>query len=380
MPDLLFISDNPKVVQIKDLLQPSLKLEIGVTAHIEGLREELHGHQPSVLCIQEQVAGTGAEEIANLIREEQGEGTSLFVLLRAGDDGAVPAGPCFKHAIDLSLPVDQLAKSILRVVLKPAFKLRWNDIYIPRDRHKAATAPPGREEAEPTGADAAPAKAEIPAELLKAFEHNYHSRHRGRWLKYAAASLAACLAVGGWQLSSNRLDQGGSVSSPPESPSRPAAKSPAVPPALPAKKSIPRPPAPSPVAIAPKTPSASRTAAAPAATMKLPSFIPAKGRDNAYSRRKPNWERYADTNYEFRILRSGSRIKALQVLASKRRAISEAFFKSALAEVAGTGDYRITSHEQKDGFSIRRGKVGNGAGIVRYDQGRNLRAFVISLP
>jgi hypothetical protein len=380
MPDLLFISDNPKVEQIRDLLQPSLKLEIGVTAHIEGLREEIHFHPPSVICIQEQVAGTGAEEVVNLIRAEQGDKAPLFALLRERDDGTVPSGHCFEHVIDLSQPVEQLAKSILRVVLKPAFKLRWSDIYIPLDRDETAAAP-GQEEAEdPAGADAAPPKAEIPTELLKAFEHNYHSRHRGRWLKYAAAALAACL-VGGWYLTSGRLDQGGSVSSPPPAPSRPAAKAPAAPPAPRAPKSIPPTPAPSSAAIVQKAPSAARKPAVSTATAtKLPSFIPEKGRDNAYTHQKPNWERYTDANYEFRILRSGNRIKALQVLAAKQQAISEAFLKSALAELVGTSDYRITSHEQREGFSLQRGKVSNKAKIVLYGQKQNLRAFVISIP
>lgn len=383
MPDLLFISDNPKVAQIRDLLQPSLKLEIGVTAHIHDLREDIRSHHPSVICIQEQVAGAGAEGIVNLIRDELGARTSLFVLLREGDDSAEPAGPGFEHVIDLSLPVEQLAKSILRVVLKPAFKLRWSDIYIPQDHDEAATAAPDQEETEPAGGDAAPTKAEIPAELLKAFEHNYHSRHRGRWLKYAAASLAACLTVGGWYLTSGRFDQTGGIPTPPPSPPRPVAKSPAAPPAAPqVKKVIPAPaPVAPPAAIVQKAPSASRkTAAIPVASKKLPSFIPGKGRDNAYSRQRPDWERYTDANYEFRILRSGSRIKAIQVLASKQHAISETFLKSALAEVVGTSSYRIASHEQREGFSIRRGKVNNRAEIVLYDQGQNLRAFVISIP
>ncbi|QEM67999.1 hypothetical protein FO488_07395 [Geobacter sp. FeAm09] len=381
MPDLLFISDNPKVEQIRALLQPSLKLEIGVTADIRDLREEIRGNRPAVICIQERVAGMGAKEIADIILGEPGDRTPLFALLREGDDATLPSGQCFEQVVDLSLPVEQLAKSILRVVLKPAFKLRWGDIYIPRDQDEAATDAPAREAAEPARTGTAAPKGEIPAELLKAFEHNYHSRHRGRWLTYAAASLAACLAVGGWYLTSDRSDQGGGTSSPPP---RPAATSPATPPAPPAKKKVPVPvpaPAPSPAAIVQKAPSAPRKPAAPpAATAKLPSFIPEKGRDRAYSRQKPNWERYTDANYEFRVLRSGSRIKALQVLAVKRDAISETLLRSALAEVAGTSDYRITSREQRDGFSLKRGKAGSKAGIVLYDQGQNLRAFVISIP
>ena len=137
-----------------------------------------------------------------------------------------------------------------------------------------------QEETEPDGSTAAPAKGQIPAELLKAFEHNYRSRRRGRWMKYAAVSLTACLAVFAWYQASRRHDQGGAISR--TLPARPAEQRPVAAPVPPAKKSTPTPsPAPSSAAIVQKAPPAPRKPAAGAATAsRLPSFIPEKGRDS----------------------------------------------------------------------------------------------------
>ena len=86
MPNLLFISDNPKVEQVRDLLQPMLKLEINVTADLERIMEDVLNLHPSVICIQEQMAGTTAEEIAGQIRSIPENGAPLLVLLREGND------------------------------------------------------------------------------------------------------------------------------------------------------------------------------------------------------------------------------------------------------------------------------------------------------
>ena len=149
MPNLLFISDNPKLEQVRDLLQPVLKLEINVTADLERALENILNHHPSVIFIQEQTAGTTAEEIAGQIRTITENGAPLLVLLREGNDATVPPEQLFKQVIDLNLPVEQLAKSILRAVLRPAFKLRWSDGNITHEQDGPAV--PLHEETVPDG-------------------------------------------------------------------------------------------------------------------------------------------------------------------------------------------------------------------------------------
>jgi hypothetical protein len=385
MPVLLFISDNPKVEQIRDLLQPILKLEIGVTADVERAKEDILDHPPSVICIQEQIARTTAEEIVRQIRTIPESGTPLLVLLREENNTAVPPELLFNYVIDLNLPVEQLVKSILRAVLQPAFKYRWSDINISHEQDRPAIF--HKEETEPDVSPAAATKGQIPAELLKAFEHNYRSRRRGKWMKLAAVSLTACLAVFALYLTSRRHDQGGTISQ--TLPARPAAQQPAAQrpaaqrqaaaPVPPAKKSTPT-PAPSSAAIVQKAPATpSKPAAGTATASKLPSFIPEKGRDSAFSRQKPGWERYTNAIHEFRILRSGNRIKTVQVLAATPDTISEAFLKSVLGEISGTNSYHETSQEEEHGFLVKRGSAGPGVKILIYTQKSRIRAFVISI-
>ena len=220
-----------------------------------------------------------------------------------------------------------------------------------------------------------PAKEQVPAELLKEFEHNYRSRRRGRWMKYATVSLTACLAVFAWYQASRRHDQGGAISK--TLLARPAEQRPVAAPIQPAKK---RTPTPSSAAIVRNAPPAPRKPAAGAATVsKLPSFIPKKGRDSAYSRQKPGWERYTDANHEFRIFRAGNRIKTVQVLASTPDTISKAFLKSVLGEISGKNTYQETSQEEKQGFLVKRGSAGPGVKILIYTQNSRIRAFVISI-
>lgn len=366
MPDLLFISDIPKVEQIKGLLQPLLKLEIGVTAHPELPLKDISNHRPAVICIQEQLAGRAAGDIAGQIMTTwtvQAISAPLFVLLREGNDAAVPSERPFEHIIDLNQPVEQLAKSILRLVLQPAFRLRWGDVYLPHGRNEAAVPTSGRKETESAGAGAVPPKGQIPAELLKAFEHNYRSRRRGRRVQYAVVSLAAFLTVSGWYLTSGRFGKNSSV-----------------PPAPQATENIPTAPAPSTGGIVQKAVSApGKPATGKVTASKLPSFIPENGRDDAYSRLKPGWERYTEARYEFRILRSEGRIKTIEILATTQHAISEAFLKSVLSEITGSSTYRETSQEEKNGFLIKRGRAGDGATILIYTQKSRVRSFVVSI-
>lgn len=406
MPDLLFLSDNPKVEQVKALLQQALKLEIAVATDQGRAKEALHNHHPSVIFIQEQMTGTTAEETAWQLLTVPENGTPLLVLMREENGATMPPEQPFERVIDLNLPAEQLAESILHTVLRPAFEHRWNEISIPSEGTGAAVAP------------AAPVKGQIPPELLKAFEHNYRSRRR-RWMQYAAISLAACLAAFAWLQPPQRREQGSAISRTPPAqpaeqqtvvaqaqPQKRVKQQPAATPAQPQKKieqqpaaaqaqpqkrteqrptAVPtpsRPPAPAPsyTEIATKDLPAPRKPAASAATAPgLPSFIPAKGRDSAYSRHKPGWERYTDSKHEFRILRAGNRIKAVQVLASTPNAISEAFLKSVLAELSGKSTYQETSQREERGFSIKRGSAGPGVKLLIYGQKSRIRAFVISI-
>jgi hypothetical protein len=111
----------------------------------------------------------------------------------------------------------------------------------------------------------------------------------------------------------------------------------------------------------------------------LPSFIPRAGHDRQFSSQKPGWERYVGTDSEYRVFRSAGKLKALQVLATNNNVISESRLKKILTELTGTGEYRITSHEQKRGFKLLRATINRNADLLIYKKKTGVHAFVVSL-
>lgn len=110
----------------------------------------------------------------------------------------------------------------------------------------------------------------------------------------------------------------------------------------------------------------------------LPSFVPQAGHDRSYAANNPGWERYLGKNSEVRVYKDGASIKAVQVLALKGKSLPEAFLRSALKELTGSGDYSITSREEKSGVRMLRGVVAQKADIIVYQNESSIRAFVIS--
>lgn len=111
----------------------------------------------------------------------------------------------------------------------------------------------------------------------------------------------------------------------------------------------------------------------------LPSFIPLAGLDRTFSSQKPGWERYVGADAEFRLSRAAGKIKAVQVLAAKGHMLSESKLKTILVELTGTDVYKITSHEQKTGFTATRATLGSKADLLIYRKKSALQAFVVSL-
>lgn len=110
----------------------------------------------------------------------------------------------------------------------------------------------------------------------------------------------------------------------------------------------------------------------------LPSFVPQAGHDRSYAANNPGWERYLGKNSEVRVYKDGASIKAVQVLALKGKSLPEAFLRTALKELTGSGDYSITSREEKSGVRLLRGVVAQKADIIVYQNESSIRAFVIS--
>jgi hypothetical protein len=114
-------------------------------------------------------------------------------------------------------------------------------------------------------------------------------------------------------------------------------------------------------------------------TVVLPSFISLAGHDRSYASQKPGWERYVGTDSEIRVFHSAGKLKAVQVLATKGQVISESKLKTILVELTGTGEYRITSLEQKSGFQVERATINRKADLLIYRNKSAVHALVVSL-
>jgi len=69
---------------------------------------------------------------------------------------------------------------------------------------------------------------------------------------------------------------------------------------------------------------------------------------------------------------------AVQVLATKGHLISESRLQSMLVELTGSGEYQITSREQKHGFQVLRAAVNKKADLLIYRKKSAVHAFVVS--
>jgi len=116
-----------------------------------------------------------------------------------------------------------------------------------------------------------------------------------------------------------------------------------------------------------------------AARAALPSFIPLAGHDSTFASQKPGWERYVAIDAEYRVFRSGGRLKAVQVLATKGHVLSESRLTTVLNELTGTGEYRVTSNEEKLGFRVSHAVIDRKADVLIYRKRAAVHAFVVAL-
>lgn len=128
-----------------------------------------------------------------------------------------------------------------------------------------------------------------------------------------------------------------------------------------------------------KTPAVTKSVSAPLTV--LPQFVPLDGLVKQYGIDNPGWELYMGKVTEFRVLRKGKTIKAIQVIDRGWRGVSEKFMQRAFLQVTGNKPVfsKLTS-EKKDGYEIQRGSIADTIKVVYYreEQGGKLRAFVLT--
>lgn len=110
----------------------------------------------------------------------------------------------------------------------------------------------------------------------------------------------------------------------------------------------------------------------------LPSFIPQSGLDASYSKSNPGWQRFINSEVDYRIFKISEKIMAIQVLAIKNGAISDTKMKAVLQEFIGDSEYHVTSRVNKNGIDIDRAIIASNNDLIIYRNKKEIRAFVIS--
>jgi len=122
--------------------------------------------------------------------------------------------------------------------------------------------------------------------------------------------------------------------------------------------------------------------APPATALRsLPSFIPVQAPDAGYGKTHPGWELYLNPAAEFRVYRDKGAIRAIQVIDRGKGGVAPGLFESALTEMAGSSRYLVETREVKGSYSIERGRLQNGAGVIVYrkEPGQKVKAFVVEV-
>ena len=112
----------------------------------------------------------------------------------------------------------------------------------------------------------------------------------------------------------------------------------------------------------------------------LPDFIPRDGFDKKFGAANPGWERYKGRVTEFKVLREGKAIKAIQILDQGGKGVPESFMKSVLRQVTENPASKLEVTEKKDGYEIQRGSITEKIKVVYYrdENGGTLRALVLT--
>ncbi|MDD2732720.1 MAG: hypothetical protein PHF56_02170 [Desulfuromonadaceae bacterium] len=130
MLNLLFISDSPKAEQIKNELQPLLKVIIDVVTDFDRGMKDVFEKRPATVCIQDHIGGVTGESVARHIQMLLGGGAPTFILFHTGNAKAREINGLFENLVDLSLSHDSVIENLLGT-LKLLLGDNWKKIYIP---------------------------------------------------------------------------------------------------------------------------------------------------------------------------------------------------------------------------------------------------------
>jgi flagellar FliL protein len=394
MNTVIIICNDPRIVLVKEAIQPLLTAKIAIVPDFDTGLKEVFEKRPLAVFIQEEIAGVKGETVTRHIKSLLQANSPQFIQL------AHTTGPdtirAFSDGINLNLPLQELI-ALFREHLQKVPGIRWKEqVASPVEfvslNHPQQNAPTldevfsGNQPDEQASAHedeifsfkkhfnnehSAPQPVRVPEPQQTASDSDWmtgvdsedvpfpveaaaHTRQRRIPLAIVGAVLAALVCGVVLYL---------------RYPAGPKPESDAVPPKHPITASVPAAPA----------------TTAPAGTVHrvvLPSFIPKVGLDPTYGTARPGWERYVSPRREYLVFRENGAIRAIQIIALQKDAIDDSFVSAALRELCGDGTCVIRSRSSRDGYLIEQGQTPTKAEVIFYkkkDTGET-RGVVISLP
>jgi hypothetical protein len=130
MVNLLFISNHNKMDILKRSLQPLLKVRIDIVGDFDFGLKDVFEKRPSLVFIQDQIAGVTGESVARHIQMLLGSGAPSFIFMHDGNPKAKKLKGLYDHLIDLSQP-DIKVLADVQAAIKSLLGSQWQQVYLP---------------------------------------------------------------------------------------------------------------------------------------------------------------------------------------------------------------------------------------------------------
>ncbi len=142
MLNLLIVSNNKKSRKIMLALQPMLRTRIDVVSDFDHGLKDVFEKRPSVVIIQQQIAGVSGESVARHIQLLLGNGAPAFIMMHEGDSAVRTVNGLFEYVIDLSKPEKRVVAEIMSA-LKDILGVQWEKtlITVPEDSAGSSSVP-----------------------------------------------------------------------------------------------------------------------------------------------------------------------------------------------------------------------------------------------
>jgi len=130
MVNILFISNNAKLLPLIKIFQERVKVKLDVANDFDLGLKEVFEKRPALVFIQDQIAGVAGESVARHIQMLLGSSAPQFILLHDGVQKLKPVKTLYEFLLDVSSPESKLLAE-LQNLLQHLLGAHWEKIYVP---------------------------------------------------------------------------------------------------------------------------------------------------------------------------------------------------------------------------------------------------------